>query len=243
MPHIFRLGIALGSFIINASLLSKFTICKTLILWGRGGVGGFGIWQFSWEFEQVCLKKFHFARPRAEDLTWSSQLVGALDPHVFQYFLNLPQNYSLRSSSTSAIFFIYLKNQFRSHRISTISFYYNLYILGVLYWNNSPPHNGPLEYRSVVRKVAFKQSYLLFKGRILIKVAEYVTKERPSLRSWHVVERAHAIRKFSTSRVQQTAVPLICGMGILGIRKSKVLTVFLSRMVIERRRMRTADWG
>ena len=195
MPHIFRLGIALGSFIINASLLSKFTICKTLILWGRGGGGGgggFGIWQFSWEFEQVCLKKFHFARPRAEDLTWSSQLVGALDPHVFQYFLNLPQNYSLRSSSSSAIFFIYLKNQFRSHRISTISFYYNLYILGVLYWNNSPPHNGPLEYRSVVRKVAFKQSYLLFKGRILIKVAEYVTKERPSLRSWHVVERAHA---------------------------------------------------
>ena len=33
----------------------------------------------------------------------------------------------------------------------------------------------------------------------------------------------------------------ICGMGILGIRKSKVLTVFLSRMVIERRRMRTAE--
>ena len=170
-------------------------------------------------------------------------MVGALDSHVFQYFLNLPQNYSLRSSSTFAVFFIYLKNQFWSHRISTISFYYNLHILGVLYWNNSPPHNGPLEYRSVLRKVAFKQSYLLFKGRILIKVAEYVTKERPSLRSWHVVEWAHAIRKFSTSRVQQTAVPLICGMGILGIRKSKVLTVFLSRMVIERRRMRTADRG
>ena len=39
----------------------------------------------------------------------------------------------------------------------------------------------------------------------LIKVAEYVTKEWPSLRPWHVVERAHAIRKFSTTRVQQTA--------------------------------------
>ena len=50
--------------------------------------------------------------------------------------------------------------------------------------------------------VTFKLCYLLFEVSVL-KVAEYVAKERPSPRAWHVVERAHAIGEFSTHQAFQ----------------------------------------
>ena len=40
----------------NASLLSKFTICKTLILWGRGGGGGGAFDSFHENLNRPALK-------------------------------------------------------------------------------------------------------------------------------------------------------------------------------------------